>query len=155
MMKNDSKISALGDILNSMLHDMKADGGMEHVMLRDIWNQAVGARIAENTRPEFIREGVLFVNVANSVWMQELHFLRDKILEKVNSELDSTQIKEIRFKIGPLPVSARKTSSEQLPSLSKEEIEKVKQQASAINDPDLRQSFQGLMEAYLKNKKRG
>jgi predicted nucleic acid-binding Zn ribbon protein len=155
MMKNDSKISALGDILNSMLHDMKVDGGMEHVMLRDIWNQAVGARIAENTRPEFIREGVLFVNVANSVWMQELHFLRDKILEKVNSELDSTQIKEIRFKIGSLPVSARKTSSEQLPSLSKEEIEKVKQQSSAIDDPDLRQSFQALMEAYLKNKKRG
>lgn len=154
-MKNDSKISALGDILNSVLHDMKVDGGTEHVMLRDIWNQAVGARIAENTRPEFVREGVLFVNVANSVWMQELHFLRDKILEKVNSELDSTQIKEIRFKIGPFPVSARKTSSEQLPSLSKEEIEKVKQQSSAIDDPDLRQSFQALMEAYLKNKKRG
>jgi len=153
-MKKDSKISALGDILNSLFHDMKADSGMEHIMPRDIWNKAVGARIAENTHPEFIREGILFVNVASSVWMQELHFLRDKILEKVNNELDSTQIKEIRFKIGPLPGSAHKTYSEQIPSLTKEEMEKVKQQASSIQDPDLRQSFQRVMAAYLKNKKR-
>ena len=154
-MKKDSKISALGDILNSVLHDMKSGVGKEHIMLRDTWNKAVGDRIAENTHPESVRKGVLFVNVSNSVWMQELHFLRDKILEKVNKEPGSTRIEEIRFKIGPLPGSLRKASSEQLPSLSNEELERVRQQASPIEDPDLRQSFQGLMEAYFKNKKKG
>ena len=154
-MKNDSKISALGDILSFVLHDMQPDSGKQYILPRDIWNKTVGARIAENTHPESIWKDVLFVNVSSSVWMQELHFLRDKILEKVNRELDSTQIEEIRFKIGPLPGSLRKDSSEQLPALSNEEMEIVRQNASPIEDPDLRQSFHGLMEAYLRNKKRG
>ncbi len=125
---------------------------MANVKIRGIWDQAVGERIAENTVPESMRRGVLFVNVASSVWMQQLHFLKDEILEKVNNELDSTRIKEIRFKIGKTPGSAPKTP-EMLPALDKKEMAEIEKQSSSIEDADLRRSFQHLMATHFKNRK--
>jgi hypothetical protein len=151
-MKKDSRIAPLQDILSNLFLDMKVDNKMANVKILGIWDQAVGERIAENTAPESIRRGILFVNVANSVWMQQLHFLKDEILAKINNALDSPRIKEIRFKIGKTPGSAPPTT-EMLPPLDKEEMAEIERQSSSIEDKDLRRSFQHLMATHLKNRK--
>ncbi|MEI6125103.1 MAG: DUF721 domain-containing protein, partial [Pseudomonadota bacterium] len=137
-MKKPTRITSLNDILNSLLHTVKFESRMEHVMLRDTWSQAVGQRIAENTTPASLRSGVLFVNVSNSVWMQELNFMKDKILEKINSSLASQKFKEIRFKIGHVPGFGRKAFFEPLPSLNEQETQKIEVEAAPIEDSELK-----------------
>jgi hypothetical protein len=153
-MKKKSSLSPLSETLSSVFHEINIDNRMEHVAIFKIWKDAVGERIAEETHPEMIRNDLLFVNVSNSLWMQELCFLRDKILEKVNNLLTSRKLKQIRFKIGGIPKHAHNLDSEPLPCLSKGEMEKIKQEASSIRDDDIRESFQRVMTAYLKNKKK-
>lgn len=153
-MKKNFKISTLQDILNSIFRDMDAGNKMEYIMLHDIWNQSVGERIAEKTQPVSVRNGVLLVNVANSVWMQELVFLKDKILQKLNNRLKTSQLKSIRFKIGHLSEPVHKPPVEPLPTLNNEQIKKIEIESSRIQDSDLRHSFENLMKAYLQNKKK-
>ncbi len=153
-MEKKHSLYALSETLNSMFHEMNIENRMELYKIYSIWQKAVGAKIAEQTFPEKLSRGLLFVNVSNSVWMQELHFLRDIILEKINKELTCIQLREIRFKIGVLPRSEDKTDSVQPPSLNKLETEKIRKDASSIKDEDMRQSFHRMMEAYLKNRKR-
>lgn len=152
-MKKPTRISSINDILHSVLHTKSFDSRMEHVMLRDTWNQAVGARIAENTSPALIRSGILFVNVSTSAWMQELNFMKDEILEKINSSLTSQSFKEIRFKIGPVPRFGNEIFLQPLPPLNEKETQKIEEEAAPIEDSELKEAFKELMGAYLKNKK--
>lgn len=154
-MKKSKHIPSINEVLGALFHDMKIESRMEHVMLHKVWQQAVGEQIANNTAPANVRNGVLFVNVASSVWMQQLNFLRDQILEKLNARLSNkSQLKEIRFKIGVLPQSFSKVSAEPLPSLSEQEREQVAHETASISDPELRDIFQGVISAHLRNKKR-
>ena len=153
LMKKKPKITALQDILGTVLGDMDMGPKAEYVMIHRIWNSAVGSGIAENTCPVSIRNGILFVTVSNSVWMHQLHFLKDKILEKVNSELGSSTLGDIRFKIGNVTPLPTPNHSDPLPELDKREKEKIRREASLIDDPELCESFRRVMEAYFRNKK--
>lgn len=64
------------------------------------WEEIVGLRIAKNTRPvRFYREA-LVVMVRNSVWMQELEFLKPQILEKIRASSPEVEVNDIVFKVG-------------------------------------------------------
>lgn len=74
------------------------------------WNEVVGAEFADLAQPDVIRAGVLWVGVSDSIWMQQLHFLKHDLLEKINlrlaaeyvspdSRAQAPQIDDIRFKI--------------------------------------------------------
>ena len=154
-MKKSKHIPSLNEVLGTLFHDMKIESRMEHVMLRKVWQQAVGEQIANNTAPANVRNGVLFVNVASSVWMQQLNFMKDQILEKLNPRLsEKNRLKEIRFKIGALPQAFSRASAEPLPALSAQEQEQVAHETASIHDPELREIFQGVVSAHLRNKKR-
>jgi len=122
-------------------------------MLYSAWQEIVGDRIAENTAPQTVRNGILFVTVSNSVWMQELHYLRDPILQKLRDRLQSEAVKEIRFTLGTVPSGHTREDGEDRTELTGDEEQRVEKEASAISDPELRESFQDVMAAYLKRKK--
>jgi predicted nucleic acid-binding Zn ribbon protein len=60
------------------------------------WSDAVGAAIAERSRPVAERAGVLTISCESSVWAQELHLMGDAILERLNRRLSSGQIARLR-----------------------------------------------------------
>jgi predicted nucleic acid-binding Zn ribbon protein len=41
--------------------------------------------------------------VSSSVWLQELHFKKKELIEKLNQAAGSTVVEDIRFKLGALP----------------------------------------------------
>ena len=55
----------------------------------------MGEKIAANTRATAIRNGVLYVDVSSSVWMQELGLLRDRIAEQLNEHLGTDVVQRI------------------------------------------------------------
>jgi predicted nucleic acid-binding Zn ribbon protein len=69
-----------------------------------VWKEAVGERVCKHTVIEKIVREKMFVSVENSIWMNELTFLKDKIKINVNKEISKNgiHIEEIIFKIGKI-----------------------------------------------------
>jgi len=153
-MRKRSLLTTLDSVLKDIAHDLKFEDKMEQVMLYRLWKEAVGDAVARNASPVLVRGGVLHVNVTSSVWMQELHFLRAMVLEKINAGLSSTKINDIRFKVGPVvsPVQQQSPTGP-LPELDANEQLATETESAKIGDPELREAFQEFMAAYLKSHK--
>jgi predicted nucleic acid-binding Zn ribbon protein len=65
----------------------------------EAWPGIVGPAVAEQARAVAIREGVLFVDVATNVWMQELGLMRDSIVERLNAHLGAPLVRKIVLSI--------------------------------------------------------
>ena len=75
----------------------------EEQRLLEVWQKAVGPQISVQTRPDRLKRNTLFVKVSSSVWMQQLHILKQEIIEKINQLLGKELIKNIHFSIGDIP----------------------------------------------------
>ncbi|EKE15622.1 MAG: hypothetical protein ACD_11C00116G0009 [uncultured bacterium] len=49
----------------------------------------------ENFKAQYLKNGKLFIKAENSVWASELWLNREVIVEKMNRELGSSEIKEL------------------------------------------------------------
>ena len=101
--KSQTKLQRIDEILARALRKRHVPFRQDDRQLIETWSRAVGPQIASQSRPEYLRGEVLLVKVANSVWMQQLHFLKGEIVGKVNTCLGKTAVKDIRFVIGQLP----------------------------------------------------
>ncbi len=66
------------------------------------WREAVGQKLAADTRPGNVRRGVLEVLVRNSSTHQELAFLKVKIVKSLAATSPDQRIRDLRFRVGPL-----------------------------------------------------
>jgi hypothetical protein len=120
-----------------------------------IWDDAVGAQIAAKARPVSFRDGMLTVAVANSPWMQQLTFLKQGIIGKLNELLGCDLVRDIFLKSGrvdapPIPAKTGKRLERPLDAAEKLLIA---EQSAAIEDPDLREALAHLIERHTINVK--
>jgi len=66
------------------------------------WREAVGQKLAGDTRPGNVNRGVLEVLVRNSVAAQELGFLKTKIVKMLTKLVPEQQIRDLRFRVGTI-----------------------------------------------------
>jgi len=96
------KLQRLGDILPQVLKKNRIALDFDAVRVLQLWDEVVGPQIAAQTRADTLRGEVLFVKVASSVWMQQLHFLKGEIMESLHRKLGKAPVKNIYFYIGDL-----------------------------------------------------
>ncbi len=73
----------------------------EQVLTRE-WEALVGEQVARHTRPGRLQRNILYVYVANSVWLAELRQFAEKaMLEKLQAQFGRARIKGIRLQIDP------------------------------------------------------
>ncbi len=69
--------------------------------LEQAWADAAGEELAKNSRVAGMRRGVLEVEVANAVLMQELaHYHKRRLLEQLRGRLPELTITDLRFRAG-------------------------------------------------------
>ncbi len=74
------------------------------------WLNLVGEQVARHTRPGRLQHGILYVFVANSVWLAELRRFGEKaMLDNLQKEYGRTRIKGIRLQLDPEPGVRSKT----------------------------------------------
>ena len=61
------------------------------------WGDVVGEGIFKVAKAEKVESGVLIVKVGSSVWRQELHMQKEKIINKINKKIGTKTIKDILF----------------------------------------------------------
>lgn len=87
----------IGNILPQALQKFGLKVGIEQHRALIIWEQVVGKGIASHTKPGWMTNGILWVIVDDSIWHQELEFLKPQIIEKLNQHLDNSKIRGIKF----------------------------------------------------------
>ena len=55
--------------------------------------------LLQHTRPVSYKNKILFISALNSVIASEINFKKMEIIEKINQELKTDAVKEIKFKI--------------------------------------------------------
>jgi len=74
-----------------------AAGGLMHVI--EVWENGIDKSIAENSRPDSLRNGVLTLKVLSPAWSQQILFLKKNLIRIINSSLDTEIVNDIRCRI--------------------------------------------------------
>ena len=61
------------------------------------WKEVVGKTVSENAEPIAYHQGVLWLCVRNSVWMQQMMFMLEPIKTSVNQKFKAGFVKEVRL----------------------------------------------------------
>ena len=83
--------------INNLLKAAGLEAGVSQNKALLVWDDVVGAKVSENTTPEKVEAGTLYVKASNPTWRQELMFKKEEILKKLNKKLGEKIIKEIKF----------------------------------------------------------
>jgi hypothetical protein len=150
MPKNDSPIDRLGQVLDKSLKRLDLSPRLDEYGVWPIWNETVGPTIARNAQPEKIRNGTLFVKVTSPVWMQQLQYMKEMIVEKLNQRLKTDIVKNIFFVVGRVNVEIVEIPSKPAApsSVAVEEPQLGEDFLESVRDPEIRQAFKRLLKSY-------
>ena len=114
---------------------------LHSVFLR--WGDLVESDVAEHCRPLKIVKSVLWVEVENSAWLQQLQFQKVLLLDVLNNSLRLSKFEGLRFCIAEKEHCKKEKSAPTLRYVqpSAREIEAFEQQAGAISDKDSRDAL--------------
>jgi predicted nucleic acid-binding Zn ribbon protein len=92
-------LESVGPLVSRILRRLGLDRRLAEHQAVEAWPAVVGPAIAAQTEATSIRDGVLFVDVASSVWMQELGLLRESIVERLNAHLGAPLVRKVILSI--------------------------------------------------------
>ena len=138
-------LNPLPDILARFL---KTHGMAIHMLefkLQQHWPEIVGEHVARHTWPDSVRHRKLYLVAENSVWLQQLLFLKPELLAKINAAADGEVLSDIVLRVGtvPAPDAGEGSSSQPAPSEQKEDGASgetrtaIEAMVQAVPDPDL------------------
>jgi predicted nucleic acid-binding Zn ribbon protein len=84
--------STLGRILRN--HNIK---DLEEVKIFSAWSEIAGERMAAHTRPTNISNRILYVEVDDPLWLSQLRYMKQEIVDKINIKIKTDLFKDVRF----------------------------------------------------------
>src|SRR5947208_16318145 len=86
--------------------------------LQQHWPEVVGEHIGHHTWPESVRRRKLYLLAENSVWLQQLRFLKPELLTKLTAYVGGNAITDIVLRVGtpPAPEVEPCTPAQQTPA---------------------------------------
>ncbi|MGZ9203066.1 MAG: DUF721 domain-containing protein, partial [Nitrospira sp.] len=103
--------------------------------------------------PTQIRFKKLYLVVRNSVWLQQLTFLKPALLTKLQAEFGTECVTDIAGRVGEIPADSEASSSPLITELGSpqpgESSAEVFSHTVVIQDPALREHFRKVISAYL------
>jgi len=116
---------------------------------REVWETAVGARIAERAQPIEIDHGTLVVRVATSVWASELSLLAIPLLSRLRTA--GVEVLALRCRVGAIEAPVRTTALRNTlavpPPLPVPAA--LMRELALVLDPELRETIAGAARANL------
>ena len=143
-------LQRLSNVLTGILKKHNIFFDSEEQRLLEVWQKAVGPQISVQTRPDRLKRNTLFVKVSSSVWMHQLHILKQEIIEKINQLLGKELIKNIHFSMGDIP-STMPTNSYSSPfspdsyPLRDKDKELIEKSISSVADRELKEILRRVM----------
>lgn len=132
----------ISDLLDSKL----AKEAREYTTLASAWRCAVGDTVAAAAMPIKIEGSNLLVGVNDQMWLSELTYMKDEILERLAEQ--KLNVEDIRFIFKKAP--PKKTKPVFRPrEITEKELRTVHNVCSIIKDDELRASAERALKAYF------
>ena len=87
----------IGRAIEKLLRKTGLEKGVVQQNALFVWKEVVGDKVSQNTAPEKVESGTLYIKTSNPTWRQELVFKKSDIIKKLNNKLGKNTIKEIKF----------------------------------------------------------
>jgi hypothetical protein len=113
------------------------------------WQELVDRETGTFARPLKIVKDILWIEVDNSAWMQQLQYQKHFLLENLNNFLENSTLKDIRFVVQEKPheatgeVRPEKSTVRFVPP-PEDQVAAFKAQAGCIEDESVRESLMRL-----------
>ena len=163
MRERQSNVYGLGELVTAALKHFHLEKRAKQELAAADWPAIVGEKAAKASRPDVIRDGILFVNCKSSVWAQELTLYKDRIMADLNKRAGSKVIRDVRFSGGGLRKAAEEPAleEEERPSpndiqsieLSREDLDRIAAALAGVEDQERVRKMRGAMESQLKLEK--
>jgi len=154
--KQQARLQSIGEVLFSVLKKKGLTSKLEENALLKLWPKAVGPQIASKTQPDCLRGGTLFVKTISSVWVQQLHFMKEEIRGKLNELAGKDALKEIRFLVGHKLVQEKaeeNISSTKKTLLKKRDKEMIDECTAALADSELAAILKRVMQVEISRRR--
>ena len=145
--------AAISGLLSAVLRGTPVEKRLHEGRIWVVWEQAVGSRIASHAVPAAFRDGTLTLTVDSAPWMQQLTYLKQELIAKVNGELGEEMVKDIFMKAGRVKVPAPPATPwvKERRQLSEDELSWITEQSQSVTDPELRAVFERLIKKDREN----
>jgi len=93
--------------IQSLIQDFSKGNPLGHklseLQLQQEWEHLVGSTMAKHSYPESIRFKKLHLVADNSIWLQQLLFLKPTILEAIHAMMPDLSLTDVVLRIGSIP----------------------------------------------------
>jgi predicted nucleic acid-binding Zn ribbon protein len=93
------KAHSIQSLLNRLMNERGYAAVQGGEAIREAWMQVVGPELAGQSKPGNLRAGVLHIHVADSLTLQELHFRKRELLQKMQAGNKQLRISDLKFKL--------------------------------------------------------
>jgi len=95
--------SPIGEIVDGLLRERAFARGMPIGHLVADWAAVVGPRLAAESAPVTLENGILVVAASTGPWGAQVRFLGDQIRERVNAALGAGSVAKVQIVVRPEP----------------------------------------------------
>jgi hypothetical protein len=149
------EIPSLRKVLEGSIRDLGIQKRFKAEQIIALWPKIVGPAVAKAAYPAQFRTGTLFIDVADSVWMQELKFQEGELIGRVNEALGEALVRRLFFQLAraPLPAPVRPLEVEPEAPVEKgldpQQELTLEREVAAVRDPQLREVLKDFRRRLL------
>jgi hypothetical protein len=144
--------------LERSLRDLGLQKRLKTEQLTVLWPKLVGPTVATIAYPTRFRSGTLFIDVADSIWMQELKFQEGELIERLNDAIGEPLVRRLFFQLGrtlppePVPHSEAKTVPSARTPLDPQQERALDREVAGVRDPQLREVLKDFRRRLLQTR---
>ncbi|HOO55547.1 MAG TPA: DUF721 domain-containing protein [bacterium] len=93
------QLKGISRVIEQIREQYRFDEKREYSEAVKDWENIVGPDLAKHTKPIKIENGSLVIGVEGSAWSQEISFMKNAILQKINTRLGRRFLKSVKTRI--------------------------------------------------------
>jgi len=142
-----SKQNKISRLIPNLLHDKGWEIQLDLHSIFPRWKELVGEEMNEYAQPLKIERGVLWLEVANSSWLQQFQYEKLELLDTLNRSLRLSSLKDIKMVLPKGKTGKTKMSDQESePSIkfvkpSEEKIAAFQLQVECVADEKCREAL--------------
>lgn len=150
-MRASGSLDSFSTILSGLAKRLGLQSHLFELRLQQQWREIIGEPVGSHTWPAQVRFKKLYLIVRNSVWLQQLIFLKPTLLTKLNERAGTEAIIDIAFRVGEIPdvTAAPPEPSHESVHVSHAAMTEAQAHAASVQDPELRTRLASVMAEAL------
>lgn len=148
-------LSHISNVLTGRSRHFDLSAHMTDFRVSKAWRSAVGESIAKKSEVIRLDGNTLRVTVSSASWATELRYLKDEIMEKINTDLNEVAVTDIVFKAGSVQLrgGAPEAKKKDERKLTEKELGVIEETTAGVKDDALKETIQRAMAADKRSNK--